>query len=79
MKFYNLYNQQLLLHGDPEEIFWGHLGIVNYIRRLGVEGKVRPEQYLQKLDLAKEGMTVQTYFKELKDELEKAHLDPGTS
>lgn len=70
VEFFNLYNQQILIHGDPQQVLQGQLGIVNHIRRLGVEGLVRPEYYLQQLDRAKAGTTVQSYFNKLKDELE---------
>jgi HD superfamily phosphodiesterase len=74
VEFFNLYNQQMLVHSDPQQIFRGHLGIINHIRLLGVEGLVRPEHYLQKLDGAEAGATVQSYFNELKDELDSASV-----
>ena len=73
-QFYNLYNQQLLMERDPGEVFRGHLGIVNTIHRLGVEGGMRPELFSQNLDQNRAGITLQTYFNELKDELEKARI-----
>ncbi len=69
--FYNLYNQQLLTGTLPDEVMWGHLGIVNHIRRMCVEGGVRPEQMIHSPDLKNAGMMVKSYFKELKDELEQ--------
>jgi hypothetical protein len=67
--FFNLYNQQLLALKKPEETFWGHIGIVNHIRRFSIDGEVRPEHYLESMDGPGHSKTVLTYFEKLKNEL----------
>ena len=58
------------LKTELEEVSRGHLGIVNYIRELSVEGRIRPEHFNRDLEKREPGNTVMAYFNELKDELE---------
>ena len=68
--FYQLYNIQLHKEAIPEEVLVGHLGVINYIRALGLEKQNGPESFP---DLLKnEDTLVNTYFRTLKNELEKA-------
>jgi hypothetical protein len=55
-------------------VFHGHLGIVNYIRILSVEGETRPEDYLKEVGRDKADAMVRNYFTELNHELVKARL-----
>jgi len=73
--FFNCFNQQLLTVRSPEEVWSGHLGVVNHIRRLSVEGKTRPEDFPQSLGNLHSGSTVISFFNNLKNELEKESLD----
>ncbi|MFH0756931.1 MAG: HD domain-containing protein [Bacteroidota bacterium] len=70
VNFFNLYNQQLVTLKEPEKVLWGHLGIVNHIRRFNVEGKVRPRLFLEAMDGPVLSQTVRTYFEALKNALE---------
>jgi HD superfamily phosphodiesterase len=72
--FFDAYNRQLLAESDPAVVYCGHVGIVNYIRKWSVEAGVRPEHYLQELEGIEPGAIVQTYFNQLKNELERARL-----
>jgi HD superfamily phosphodiesterase len=77
--FFNFYNQQLLVEKRPEQVFTGHLGIVNHIRRLSLAGRIRPEQFPEEMEAPGSpgpgpGETVITYFRSLKDELESGSL-----
>jgi len=69
--FFNCFNQQLLTVHSPGEVWSGHLGVVNQIRRLSVQGKVRPEDFPLSLGDPPAGSTVITFFNKLKNELEK--------
>lgn len=68
--FYQEYNTQLLLELSPEHVYAGSLGVINYIRTLGMEEKIRPE-YLSK-HIAQEDATVKSFFKTLSNELDQA-------
>jgi hypothetical protein len=68
--FYQEYNTQLLLELNPEHVYAGPLGVINYIRTLGMEEKIRPE-YLSK-HIAQEDTTVKSFFKTLSNELDQA-------
>ena len=70
--FYLEYNIQLLRELNPEYVFAGPLGVINYIRTLGMEEKIRPE-YLSK-HIAQEDATVKSFFKTLTNELDQARL-----
>ena len=68
--FYQLYRLQLQNEAIPEKVFVGHMGVINYIRALGLEKHNGPESFP---DLLKnEDTLVNTYFRTLKNELEKA-------
>jgi len=72
-EFFNLYNQQLLVEKSAKQVPRGQLGIVNTIRRLSLAGKIRPERFLDQLELLEPPVkdnTVMAYFKSLTDELE---------
>lgn len=68
--FYQFYNLQLQKEAIPETVFVGHLGVINYIRTLGVEKHNGPESFPDLLQ--NEDTLVNTYFRTLKNELEKA-------
>lgn len=70
--FYLEYNTQLLRELSPEHVYAGPLGVINYIRTLGMEEKIRPE-YLSK-HIAQEDATVKSFFKILTNELDQARL-----
>lgn len=72
--FFNHYNEQLLLESDAEEVFRGHVGIVNHIRILGVEGETRPEDYIKEISRGNADSIITKYFTELNHELVKARL-----
>jgi len=74
VNFFNLYNQQLVALKEPERVLWGHLGIVNHIRRFSVEGVLRPCKFLEAMDESGPSKTVISYFEKLKNELEKAQI-----
>ena len=66
------YNTQLLTEDSPANVYTGPLGVINYIRTLGMEEHIRPE-YLSK-HIAQEDVTVKEYFNTLSDELDQARL-----
>ena len=74
ISFFDSYNQQLLVHPPTRNVFYGHLGVVNFIRTLSVEGKTEPEVFLEKIDTNKAGSIVKEYFTALKSKLVKEHL-----
>ena len=74
VRFFDHYNQQLMDEPPAKEVFHGHLGIVNYIRILSVEGETRPEDYLKEVGRDKADAMVRNYFTELNHELVKARL-----
>jgi len=74
ISFFDSYNQQLLVHPSTRNVFYGHLGVVNYIRTLSVEGKTDPEDFLEKIDTNKAGSIVKEFFTALENELVKARL-----
>lgn len=73
LTFFDNYNQQLMMIPRAEDSLWGHVGIVNYIRRLSVEGVTVPGNFLREIEHGKGSSTVVDYFYELKNELEKTH------
>jgi hypothetical protein len=70
--FYLDYSTQLLKERSPECIYDGPLGVINYIRTLGMEEQIRPE-YLSK-HIAREDKQVNSFFKTLSNELDQARL-----
>lgn len=70
--FFQEYNRQLLRHTQPENVFTGPLGVINYIRTLAIEEHIRPE-YLDRM-IAQEDAMVKDYFKTLSNELDRARL-----
>lgn len=74
VSFFDSYNQQLLTEPHPEKVFHGHLGIVNYIRSLSIEGHIRPENFISEPGMNKAEMIVTSYFTALNNELVKARL-----
>lgn len=71
-EFYKDYNIQVLQETQPAHVYTGPLGVINYIRTVGMEEKIRPE-YLSK-HIAQEETTVKSYFKTLSNELDQARL-----
>ena len=74
VSFFDSYNQQLLTEPHPEKVFHGHLGIVNYIRSLSIEGHIRPDDFISEPGMDKAGTIVTSYFTALNNELDKARL-----
>lgn len=68
--FYQSYRLQLQNETIPEKVFAGHLGVINYIRAFGMEKHKDPESFPELLK--NEDSFVSTYFRTLKNELEKA-------
>ncbi len=71
--FFDSYNQQLLNETAAEEVYCGHLGVVNYIRSLGIEMHTNPMDYLSKTRIDHSNIFVTNFFTVLKHELDKAH------
>jgi len=71
VSFYDMYNQQLLATPSPEDTFTGHIGVINLIRILSVEGTTRPENFLEQTGPVSRSSVVTGYFTELNNELEK--------
>jgi hypothetical protein len=74
VSFYDGYKRQLMIEKDPERARTGYLGVVNAIRRLSVEGKTRPEDFLAEVEKTGPGRMVIGYFTRLKEELERGRL-----
>jgi len=72
VSFFDSYNQQLLVETEPEHVRTGYVGIVNAIRRLSVEGRIRPEDFPAAIGKEKPGKLVTDFFSQLKEDLEKA-------
>ena len=68
--FYQSYRLQLQHEAIPDKVFVGHLGVINYIRTLGMEQHISPENFSGSLE--NENTIVSTYFRTLKNELEQA-------
>jgi HD superfamily phosphodiesterase len=68
--FYQSYKLQLQKEAIPEKVFVGHLGVINYIRTLGMEQHISPENFSGSVE--NEDTIVSTYFRTLKNELEQA-------
>ncbi|MCP4311239.1 MAG: hypothetical protein GY790_08260, partial [Bacteroidetes bacterium] len=50
----------------------GHVGIINLVRRFSVESEISPEDFTEQPEINPGGITVNTYFNKLHEELEKA-------
>ena len=74
VSFYDRYNQQLLLEPTPAKVLSGHIGVINYIRKLSVDGTTGPEYYLREIKESNASIMVTEFFTRLKDELDKARL-----
>lgn len=74
VSFFDNYNQQILTNPIAENVYYGHLGVVNHIRRLSVEGRTAPEDFLGEIDIRTAGSVVNSYFTALRNELVKARL-----
>ncbi|MEN8229673.1 MAG: HD domain-containing protein [Bacteroidota bacterium] len=74
VSFFDSYNQQLLIERDPGEVYYGHIGVVNYIRTLSVEGETRPENFLRKVGVNNPGTIITNFFTSLHHELDQARL-----
>ena len=73
-RFFNRYNQQVMLGGEAEKLHWGELGIVNLIRNYAVEAEIRPGDFLKQPEIASSGDKVRSYFKRLHDESEPTYM-----
>lgn len=71
VSFYDRYNQQLLLEPTPAKVLSGHIGVINYIRKLSVDGTTGPEYYLREVKESIAGNMVTEFFTRLKNELDK--------
>lgn len=70
ISFYDHFNQQLLTETDPIKVFYGHIGIVNYIRNFSVIGKIHPVDFPGALDNFEVSKYIIDYFNQLKKQLE---------
>ncbi len=68
--FYQSYKLQLQNEAMPEKVDLGHLGVINYIRTLGMEQHISPENFPGSVE--NQDPIVSTYFRTLKNELEQA-------
>jgi HD superfamily phosphodiesterase len=66
INFFDQYNRQILTEKEPETTLSGHIGVINYIRKFCVEGKIRPEYFLDTLNNSSVGNFVHIYFEDLK-------------
>jgi len=69
ISFYDNYNQQLLTETDPLRVFYGHIGIINYIRNFSVVGKIHPLDFPKALDNFEVGKYVLDFFNKLEEQL----------
>ncbi len=74
VSFFDNYNQQLLTEQRPETVFSGHLGVVNYIRSLGIEECFMPGEFVLKTGTGNTSHIITNYFSALKHELEQERL-----
>lgn len=72
LNFFDNYNQQLLAEEDPNLVFSGHIGIVNYIRDFSVIGEIHPLDFKRSLENFQTGKYVLDYFAKLEKELRLA-------
>ena len=76
--FYKRYNQQLekQLKQEPQayNTFTAYVGVVNYIRTLGIEAHIRPENFIDKIEDDLSDSVVKDYFRTLKNELDQKRL-----
>jgi HD superfamily phosphodiesterase len=72
VSFFDMYNRQLLATPSAEDTLIGHIGVINQIRRLSVEGMTRPEKFFEQSGPVNRSSIVTDYFTELNNELEKA-------
>lgn len=80
VSFYDRYNQQLLAETHPQKARAGYLGVVNAIRRLSVEGKTRPGDFLAAIEKTDPGKLVVDYFSRLKEDLRRERIqNPGSA
>ncbi|RLD50516.1 MAG: hypothetical protein DRI97_16930 [Bacteroidetes bacterium] len=68
--FYHSYNRQLLIESSPAIVFDGPLGVINYIRTLGIEKRIGPEYFPDSIE--NKDTIVKNYFRNLKNELDQA-------
>lgn len=69
LNFFDNYNQQLLAEEDPNKIYSGHIGIINYIRNFSVIGMIHPLHFISALENFQVGKYVLDYFMKLEKEL----------
>jgi len=70
-RFFDLFNQQLLVFPDPESCMQGPLGVVNLIHRECVRGRVLPQELHRQTNPRNHGLFVQKFFLNLRNELEQ--------
>ena len=70
-RFYTQYNRQWLSVEEPERAEQGQLGVIHYIRKRSLEGKVRPEDLITNAGEEGKGPMILDFFSKLKHELEK--------
>jgi HD superfamily phosphodiesterase len=70
ISFYDNFNQQLLTETDPLKVFYGHIGIVNYIRDFSIVGKIHPVNFPSALENFEVSKYIMNYFIRLKEQLE---------
>jgi hypothetical protein len=72
--FFTAYNQHLESDPNPLETFKGYVGVVNYIRTLGLENHTRPEHLPEAVGLVTRDGVVNDFFSTLKNELDQERL-----
>lgn len=70
--FFDHYNQQIVNEHKVEEVFWGHLGVVNYIRTIGLNKHTNPIDILSKTRNRITSSFVTDFFTSLNNELDNA-------
>ncbi len=70
--FFDNYNQQIVTEHSVEEVYGGHLGVVNYIRTVGLNMHTNPLDILSKTSTRATSIFVMNFFTILKNELDEA-------
>jgi len=72
ISFYSQYNRQLYSVREPQEVHSDHLGAVNFIYSMSVEGNIPPQEFQLEAARSNTSKFVTDFFRKLKDELERA-------
>jgi len=72
--FFEHYNHQVEYVPNPEKVFKGQLGVINYIRTLGIQEQLRPEELYDRIRDRTSDPAINNYFRTLMYELDRARL-----